>query len=409
MSHTYRFVDDITSYHYDQQRLDLRCGDAAVRIEVLAPDLLRLRLAPDGQFDHGFSYAVARDEWPATEVAFEAGEDALELRSAALTCRVQRTPCRISFYDPLGRLLAADADGLGWGEAVDGDRPVIWRQRLLPGAHFYGLGEKAFPMERRGRRFELYNTRPGLLRALRRPASTRASPSSWALVPVESTGSGGRSGGASGAYGVLFDNPARSFFDFGHSDGDVLSFAAEAGELRYYFMAAPKLTDVLESYVELTGRMALPPLWALGFHQARWSYPDEETVRELAAQFRQRRIPCDAVYLDIDYMDGYRCFTWNQRGLPQPPADDRRPAGRGHQDRGHHRRGRQGRSGLRRPRRRTGARRLPAQPRRHAVPRRRSGRATATSPTSPTRPCAAGGAISTPGCWRTASPASGTT
>ncbi len=312
---TFRFLNDITSEHFDQQRLDLRCGDATVRIEVLAPDLMRVRLAPDGQFDHGFSYAVARTEWPSVEVTFEAGEDALELRSAALTCRIQRSPCRLSFYDPMGRLLARDGDGLGWGEPVDGDRPVVCRQQLLPGSHFYGLGEKAFPMARRGRRFELYNSDPACYAPYEDPIHFSI-PFFLGLLPVESTGSGGRSGGATAAYGVLLDNPARSFVDFGHTEGDVLSFEAVAGELRYYFMAAPKLLDVLETYGELTGRMAMPPLWALGFHQARWSYPDEATVRELASQFRQRRIPLDAVYLDIDYMDGYRCFTWNREAFP---------------------------------------------------------------------------------------------
>jgi alpha-glucosidase len=312
---TFQSLGDVTSFHFDQQRLGLRCGDTAVRIEALAPDLMRVRLAPDGQFGHDFSYAVAQTGWPPTEVMFEAGHDVLELRSAALICRVQRTPCRISFYDPLGRLLAADADGLGWGEPVDGDRPVVCRQRLLPGSHFYGLGEKAFPMERRGRRFELYNTDPACYALYDEPIN-QSVPFFLGLVLVEDPTSGGRASQATAAYGLLLDNPARSFLDFGYTAGAVLSFEAVAGELRYYFMAAPKLSDVLETYGELTGRMAMPPLWALGFHQARWSYPDEATVRELAAQFRQRRIPCDAVYLDIDYMDGYRCFTWNREAFP---------------------------------------------------------------------------------------------
>jgi len=311
----YQFLGDITSFDFDGRRLELRCDQAAVRIELLAPALARVRLAPDGQFDHGFSYAVARTDWPATEATFQVGEDVLELRSAALTCRVQRAPCRLSFYDPLGRLLAADDEGLGWGEPAAGDRPVSCRQKLLPGAHFYGLGEKAFPMARRGRRFELYNTDPACYELGDDPIY-QSIPFFLGLVPATAHSSGEQRGSASVAYGLLLDNPARSFFDFGHSQGDQLSFEAAAGELRYYFMAAPRLSGVLESYAELTGRMALPPLWALGFHQARWSYPDEETVRGLAAQFRQRRIPLDALYLDIDYMDGFRCFTWNQEAFP---------------------------------------------------------------------------------------------
>lgn len=312
---SYQFLGNITSHDFKDRTLTLACGQAALTIDVLAPDLLRVRLAPDGQFDHGFSYAVAEHAWPATEVVFQAGEDALELRSAALICRVQRAPCRLSFYDSLGRLLAADADGLGWAEPAAGDRPVVCRQRVLPGSHFYGLGEKAFPMERRGRRFELYNTDPACYQLYDDPIY-QSVPFFLGLIPLDQASSVTRGAGASAAYGLLLDNPARSFFDFGHRANEVLSFEAVAGELRYYVMIAPKLQDVLETYAKLTGRMALPPLWALGYHQARWSYPDEKTVRELAAQFRNRRIPCDALYLDIDYMDGFRCFTWNRAAFP---------------------------------------------------------------------------------------------
>jgi hypothetical protein len=59
-------------------------------------------------------------------------------------------------------------------------------------------------------------------------------------------------------------------------------------------------------------------MWALGYHQCRWSYYPEEKVRELARSFREHKIPCDSIYLDIDYMDGYRCFTWNKEYFPDP-------------------------------------------------------------------------------------------
>ncbi|MER2600250.1 MAG: glycoside hydrolase family 31 protein [Caldilineales bacterium] len=307
----------VTAFSFADQCLDLHCGAAALRIELLAPALLRLRLAPDGHFDHGFSYAVARTEWPATPVEFRADDEVLELRSAALICRVQRVPCRLSIWDAQERLLLADAAGLGWSEPVNGDRAVAWHLHLPEGAHYYGLGEKAFPMERRGRRFELYNTDPAGYAPYDEPIN-QSIPFFMALLPVSFPLTAAQMGNATAAAGVLLDNPARSFFDFGYTQPDTLSIEAEAGELRAYVMAAPRLADVLESYTALTGRSALPPLWALGYHQARWSYPDEATVRDLAAQFRRRRIPCDAVYLDIDYMDGYRCFTWNRAAFPDP-------------------------------------------------------------------------------------------
>ncbi len=97
-------------------------------------------------------------------------------------------------------------------------------------------------------------------------------------------------------------------------------FYAESGELRYYVFSGADTLAVLSRYTELTGRMPLPPLWALGFHQSRWSYTPAEHVREIAFGFRKRNIPCEVIHLDIDYMDGYRCFTWIDDTFPTPPA-----------------------------------------------------------------------------------------
>src|SRR5437016_1143981 len=64
--------------------------------------------------------------------------------------------------------------------------------------------------------------------------------------------------------------------------------------------------------------MYLQPRWAIGHHQSRWDYNTEEQVRELAAKLRERHHPCDSIWLDIDYMDGYRCFTWDPQRFPHP-------------------------------------------------------------------------------------------
>ena len=64
----------------------------------------------------------------------------------------------------------------------------------------------------------------------------------------------------------------------------------------------------------------MPPLWALGNQQSRWSYMNADEVREIAAGFRERGIPCDVLYLDIDYMDGFRVFTWDRERFPDPPG-----------------------------------------------------------------------------------------
>src|SRR5581483_1712292 len=91
-----------------------------------------------------------------------------------------------------------------------------------------------------------------------------------------------------------------------------------SGELRYYVFSGADVMDVLSRYTELTGRMPMPPMWALGFHISRWSYFPADKVREIAQGFRRRNIPCDAIYLDIHYMDGFRPFTWDRERFPAP-------------------------------------------------------------------------------------------
>ena len=88
--------------------------------------------------------------------------------------------------------------------------------------------------------------------------------------------------------------------------------------MNYYFFYGPDLLEVARQYTRLTGTPEMPPLWAFGYHQCRWSYYPESRLRKIAKEFRDRAIPCDALYLDIDYMEGYRCFTWNRKHFPHP-------------------------------------------------------------------------------------------
>jgi alpha-glucosidase len=83
-----------------------------------------------------------------------------------------------------------------------------------------------------------------------------------------------------------------------------------------YVFAPTTLADLVCAFTALTGRSALPPLWSLGHQQCRWSYPDQATIRDLAREFRSRKIPCDTLVLDIDYMDEYRVFTHSNERFP---------------------------------------------------------------------------------------------
>jgi alpha-glucosidase len=79
---------------------------------------------------------------------------------------------------------------------------------------------------------------------------------------------------------------------------------------------APK--DVVAHYTMLTGHMPMPPRWALGYQQSRYNYYPESKVRGIASNFRTRGIPADGIWLDIDYLDAYKPFTWDRSRFPDP-------------------------------------------------------------------------------------------
>lgn len=112
------------------------------------------------------------------------------------------------------------------------------------------------------------------------------------------------------SYGIYYDNSFRNSFDFGKFSKNI-SFKAHGGDLDYYFIYGEKISDVVENYGKLTGTVKLPRKDFLGYQQCRWSYMDTKEVLEIAKNMREKDIPCDVIYLDIDYMQDYKVFTIN--------------------------------------------------------------------------------------------------
>lgn len=119
-------------------------------------------------------------------------------------------------------------------------------------------------------------------------------------------------------YGLFLDNPGRSSFEFAIDAPDQAVIAARTGDLDLYLMTGPTPADVVHRWCALTGTMEMPPKWLFGYQQSRWSYFPAERVLEVARLFRHHRFPCDILYLDIDYMDGFRAFTWDPETFPDP-------------------------------------------------------------------------------------------
>ncbi len=113
-------------------------------------------------------------------------------------------------------------------------------------------------------------------------------------------------------YGLFLDNPSRVTFDFETNDHESV-IISDIGKLDYYIYTGDTLKEIIIQNADLTGRSYLPPLWALGYHQSRHSYESVEELLEIYHNFKQRKIPVDAIYLDILYMDHYKVFTFNEK------------------------------------------------------------------------------------------------
>ena len=279
-------------------------NDAILRIEVSSPEIIRVRYATNGEFMEDHSYAVDPAFQPETvELSLSETEDGIALRSATFQLEVSRVGLRVHLSDDAGQTLCQDEKGFHWEDNSDHGGHVVMCSKAAPsGEEFYALGDKSCSLALRGKRFELWGSDTY--------AYSRETDPLYKNIPFYLSLNEGRS------YGVFFDNTFLTHFDFAHERDDVTSFFAQGGEMNYYFLLGKGPLEVAQSFAKLTGRPEMPPIWALGYHQCKWSYADEKTVRAITSKFRELQIPCDAIYLDIDYMDGFRCFTWNEENFP---------------------------------------------------------------------------------------------
>ncbi len=115
------------------------------------------------------------------------------------------------------------------------------------------------------------------------------------------------------AYGVFYDNTFRSYINLGKENEDYFFYAAEEGNMDFYFIAGETLVEVVGAYTYLTGTTPLPQLFTLGYQQSRWGYESADDINFIVDNYRAANIPLDVIHLDIDYMDNFKVFTWDEK------------------------------------------------------------------------------------------------
>ncbi|MBZ5561516.1 MAG: DUF4968 domain-containing protein [Acidobacteriia bacterium] len=272
-------------------------AQAKIVLTVLAADLVRVRMTRSGGPD--YSWAVIKTDWPKVAAEFSGDKQTRLVRTSEIEVRVHLAPFSLAFYTAQGELISKDAREMAW----EGNRVRCWKT-MPPDEHYYGLGEKSGPLDKRGHSYVMWNTDPAGYDANTDPM--------YQTVPFFMALRQGK------AYGIFFDNTYRSSFDFGAEAPDYYSFGADGGEMNYYFFYGPDPKKVLARYTELVGRAELPPLWSIGYIQGSARYYPESAFRFVAENFRHRHIPCDGIFFDTNHMDGNRIFTWEAKGFADP-------------------------------------------------------------------------------------------
>jgi len=288
------------SYELSGTQVVFHCENKVnVLIKLCSPGIIKLWYEQGDFQRNNESFAVVNeniDNKDAMVVSEQTGS--YEIYSSELIIRINKNPFQIRFFDKYQKLLLEDFQDKGY---VKDSLFQKTYKTLRPNEHFFGLGEKSGGLDRRGKTFKMWNSD--------KPCYATDEDPLYKSIPFFMSSFG---------YGIFFDNTYKSKFDFGASSNDSYSFESPGGEMVYYFIFGPSYKQIIERYTQLTGKPIMPPEWALGFSQCRGMYTNEKLARDVATEFRKRRIPCDMIYQDIGWTQHLQDFEWRKENYENP-------------------------------------------------------------------------------------------
>lgn len=278
-----------------QKHLIIKQENGFLHIRTFSNDAVQLQWSRSGHADW-FSYAIENEEIKSPEWI-----ETLENISlpGPIQLAFEKISGQISWQQKGGQAEGLEK-GLGFGWL--GEKALL-HIHMDAESNYFGLGEKTGSLLRNGSSFTHWNTDAFGYHDGRDPL--------YVSIPFFIAIRQGK------CYGIFIDNTAKSKINFGASNHRMLQIQVDYGPLNFILIPGPGPADVVRRYGQLTGTPPLPPDWALGLHQSRYSYRNQEEVSTLAHQYWQRDIPLSAIHLDIHYMDAYKVFTTNEKAFPE--------------------------------------------------------------------------------------------
>src|SRR5690554_2604639 len=292
---------EATTYTKDGNRIVFNADDGSkLSLDFLSSSVVKVWFDPDGTFTRdNESFAVVNEELEDTgEINVNDEPSSYEIYTSKLRVRLNKKPMQLQVFDKWQKLLFSDFKEIG--HVSDSTAKKAYKM-LRPDEQFFGLGEKAGPLNRRGREYKMWNSD--------RPCYSTTEDPLYKSIPFFMS---------SYQYGIFLDNTYKTEFKFGTESDEYYSFEAPDGPFVYYFIFGKDYKDILSQYITLTGQPIMPPKWALGFSQSRGLYTKEAQDLEVAAEFREREIPIDIIYQDIGWTQYLQDFEWREGNYTNP-------------------------------------------------------------------------------------------
>ena len=289
------------TYSLNENTVTFGCESGAkISLKFLDSRNIKFWFSPAGKFTrNNESFAVINEDFdPSYEINVSESASNFEVFTGDLRVMVQKKPLKIDIFDKYQRLVLGDLNAEAYITEGSG---VETRKVLREEENFYGLGEKAGELNRRGHAYTMWNSD--------KPCYSEREDPLYKSIPFFMS---------SNNYGIFFDNTYKTEFDFGKKSDEYFSFSAPDGPFIYYFMYGDDFKEIIRSYTKLTGKPIMPPKWALGWSQSRGMLTNERLTREIAKEYRERNIPIDIIYQDIGWVDGLQNFEWRKDRYDDP-------------------------------------------------------------------------------------------
>ncbi len=310
----FTYIGQCSSYQQNEaNEVTFQCENAAVRVKACSDDIIKVWCEPTGKFYRRYdSFTVVNEEVKkGTELKVEDAGSCYKLSTGKLVVEVAKAQFALTYKDKAGNVLCENqAESIGWNDQNE----LIVRNKIASDEQFWGLGEKTEAFNRKGENLTVWST--DFLGRQADAMTAELGKGCWYLSDPHYISSKG--------YAIYFDNTSRTQFDLGASDAGTCSFGtmnpAAGGELCYYFIGGENMKEMTTSFTDLVGKSFFAPQWAYGNMQCHYGYT-QERIQEVAKTYREKQIPCDVMFSDIEWYQNQCSPTeWNHKNFPDPEA-----------------------------------------------------------------------------------------